>query len=137
MHLCVRLIYIYMQCFLSVMFFPKCSMCLWIFCIVIVVVSGDNIQDMLPENTPSNRFFKHVFTRLDDGDVKSLALVLQKAYLNLCKELHGCPRAEMELEDIFRLKFNDIELSQSKMRRMGLLLQRLFAFDERVESEFE
>ncbi len=82
---------------------------------------------MLPENTPAARFFKYSFTRLDEGDVKSLALVMKNAYADLCAELRGCERAEMELEDLFRLRFNEIEINRSKMSKLGLLLQRLMA----------
>lgn len=81
----------------------------------------------LPENTPVARFFKYSFARLDEGDVKSLALVMRSAYANLCAELRGCERAAMELGDLFRRRFNELEINQGKMSKLGMLLQRLVA----------
>jgi hypothetical protein len=81
----------------------------------------------LPENTPVARFFKYAFVRLDEGDVKSLAIVMKAAFSKLCVELQGCGRAEAELEDLYRRRYNELEISTSKMHKMGFLLQRLVA----------
>jgi hypothetical protein len=85
----------------------------------------------VPENTPVARFFKYAFVRLDEGDVKSLAIVMKNAFTNLCVELKGCGRTEAELEDLYQRRYNELEISISKMRKMGFLLQRLVAGVER------
>ena len=82
---------------------------------------------VLPENTPAARFFKYSFTRLDEGDVRSLALVMKGAFANLCAELSSCERAEAELEDLYRRRFNELEINMGKMSKLGFLLQRLIA----------
>ena len=85
----------------------------------------NSVYDDLPEHTPAARFLKYSFTRLDEGDVKSLALVMKNAYMALCAELHGCGRAAAELEDLFQMRFNELQVSQVKMSKLGMLLRRL------------
>jgi len=105
------------------------SMCL----ISVCLCSGKNhfqlrnsvYDDDLPEHTPAARFLKYSFTRLDEGDVRSLALVMKNAYMALCAELHGCGRAAAELEDLFQMRFNELQVSQVKMSKLGMLLRRL------------
>ena len=79
----------------------------------------------MPENTPVARFFKYAFVRLDEGDVKSLAIVMKTAFENVCTELGGCGRAKADLEDLYRRRHNELQISMSKMNKLGLLLQRL------------
>lgn len=81
----------------------------------------------IPENTPVARFFKYAFVRLDEGDVKSLAIVMKNEFANLCVEVQGCGRAEAELEDLYQRRHNELEISMGKMRKLGFLLQRLVA----------
>ena len=85
------------------------------------------MAEFLPESTPAARFFKYSFARLDDGDVKSLAVVMRKEYVKLCIELYGCERAETELEELYRSRYNEAEINMGKMNKLGLLLQRLVA----------
>jgi hypothetical protein len=80
---------------------------------------------LLPDNTPTERFFKYSFARLDEGDIKSLAIVMKDAYATLCTALYGCHRAEEELDAMYQLRFNELEINSSKMRKLGFLLQRL------------
>lgn len=81
----------------------------------------------LPENSPTAKFFKYSFTRLDEGDVKSLAIVMKDAYATLCAALNGCRQAEEELEEMYQLRFNELEINSKKMRKLGFLFQRLVA----------
>jgi hypothetical protein len=81
----------------------------------------------LPINTPTARFFKKTFSRLDEGDVKSLAIVMKDAYASLCETLNGCDYAKAELWDLFELRFNELDINTNKMRKLGFLLQRLIA----------
>ncbi len=90
-----------------------------------VHLRAGSLPDVLPENTPATRFFKYSFSRLEEGDVKSLASAMKAAYSNLCVELHGCDRAEMELDDLYGRRFNELEINMGKMRKLGFLLQRL------------
>ena len=90
-----------------------------------VHLRSGSLLDVLPENTPATRFFKYSFSRLEEGDVKSLASVMKAAYFNLCVELHGCDRAEMELEDLYSRRYNELEINMGKMQKLGFLLQRL------------
>ena len=83
----------------------------------------------LPEHTPTARFFKYMFARLDDGDVRSLAVVMKGEYTKLCAELEGCEWADFKLRDLYRIRYNEAELNMGKMNKMGLLLQRLVAED--------
>ena len=85
----------------------------------------NSVYDELPDNTPAARFLKYSFTRLDEGDVKSLALVMKNAYMTLCAEMHGCERAAAELEDLFQMRFNELQVNQVKMSKLGMLLRRL------------
>jgi hypothetical protein len=86
----------------------------------------------LPENTPVARFFKYAFSRLDESDVKSLALVMKEAYANLCKEIRGGrERAEMELEDLHMRRYSDLEINMAKMRKLGMIFQRMIAAGSR------
>jgi hypothetical protein len=82
---------------------------------------------LLPDNTPTARFFKYGFARLDEGDIKSLAIVMKDAYATLCTALYGCHRAEEELDAMYQLRFNELEINSGKMRKLGFLLQRLAA----------
>ena len=82
---------------------------------------------MLPENITTTRFFKRSFARLDEGDVKSLALVMKDAYALLCETLLRCHHAEAELEGVYQLRFNELEINTGKMRKLWCLLQRLVA----------
>ena len=106
--------------------------CVLLFAVVCVHCKRFNLREasdlsMLPENTPTARFFKYSFARLDEGDVRSLAVVMKDAYANLCAELRGCERAEAELEDLYRMRYNEMEINMGKMTKLGLLLQRLVA----------
>ena len=83
----------------------------------------------LPEHTPTARFFKYMFARLDDGDVRSLAVVMKGEYTKLCAELEGCEWADFKLRDLYRIRYNEAELNMGKINKMGLLLQRLVAED--------
>lgn len=92
-------------------------------------------QDMLPENTPVDRFFKYAFTKLDEGDVKSLVFVVKDVFLDLCATLRGCERAEVELENLYRRRFNELDIHMAKMRKLGMLFQRLVAYSNDVGTD--
>jgi hypothetical protein len=85
------------------------------------------LNDILPENNPTARFFKQTFTRLDEGDVKSLAIIMKEDYARFCTVLHGCVKAEEELVSTYKIRFNELEINTNKMRKLGFLFQRLFA----------
>ena len=113
-------------CVMMIRPFFICLVCL--LCIECKISKLRDVSDnMLPNNTPAARFFKTMFSRLDEGDVKSLAIVMKGAYASLCVTLNGCDHAEAELEDLFQLRFNELEINTSKMRKLGFLLQRLTA----------
>jgi hypothetical protein len=101
----------------------------WVICVESKLPHLREASDMslLPENTPTARFFKYSFARLDEGDVKSLAIVMKDAYAGLCAALYGCHHAERELEEMYQLRFNELEINSSKMRKLGFLFQRLAA----------
>jgi hypothetical protein len=82
-------------------------------------------MSLLPENTPVTRFFKYSFHRLDESDVRTLALVMKDVYAKLCVELNGCDRAEIELEDLYTRRHNELRINMYKMTKLGLLIQRL------------
>jgi hypothetical protein len=104
-------------------------------CFVLVCL-GDVADDFpLPENTPVSKFFKYSFTRLDEGDARSLAMVMKDAYLNLCKTLHGCREAEFGLEDLYQRRHTELQINVNKMRKLGSLLQRLVAAGRPPEDE--
>ena len=70
--------------------------------------------------------------------MRSLALVMREAYTNLCKELRGgMQRAEMELEDLHMRRYNDLEVSMSKMRKLGMIFQRLIAVGSSEEIPYK
>ena len=98
---------------------------LLISCLVVVCLGVDDFP--LPENTPVSKFFKYSFTRLDEGDARSLAMVMKDAYLDLCKTLHGCRDAEFGLEDLFQRRNTELQINVNKMRKLGLLFRRLVA----------
>lgn len=83
--------------------------------------------EMFPESTPVARFFKYSFARLDEGDAKSLAIVMKGAYHDLCAALHGCDRAKVKLEEMYELRFNELQITFDKMRKLGFLFQRLIS----------
>jgi hypothetical protein len=98
------------------------------FCFQLLVMTcACELKDILPENNPTARFFKQSFTRLDEGDVRSLAIVMKDAYARFCIALHGCEKAEAELRSTYQLRFNELEINTNKMRKLGFLFQRLFA----------
>ena len=84
-----------------------------------------NDMSLLPENTPITRFFKYSFHRLDESDVRTLAFVMKDVYAKLCVELNGCDRAEIELEDLYTRRHNELRINMYKMTKLGLLFQRL------------
>jgi hypothetical protein len=96
------------------------------FCVFFLAVAAD-MSAVLPENTPTDRFFKYSFTRIDGGDVKSLSILMKEVYLNLCTTLGGCRRTEALLEDLYQRRYVELEINMSKMRKLGLLFQRLIA----------
>ena len=84
-----------------------------------------NDMSLLPENTPVTRFFKYSFHRLDESDVRTLALVMKDVYAKLCIEVNGCDRAEIELEDLYMRRHNELRINMYKMTKLGFLIQRL------------
>ena len=82
-------------------------------------------MSLLPENTPVTRFFKYSFHRLDESDVRTLALVMKDVYAKLCIEVNGCDRAEIELEDLYMRRHNELRINMYKMTKLGFLIQRL------------
>jgi hypothetical protein len=52
---------------------------------------------------------------------------MKDAYASLCETLNGCDYAKAELWDLFELRFNELDINTSKMRKLGFLLQRLIA----------
>lgn len=99
--------------------------CLIISC-CLVLCQGSDMSD-LPEHTPIAKFFKYSFARLDEGDVKSLAIVMRDAYLDLCLAMKGCRRAENGLEDLFQRRFIELKINMNKMQKLGMVFQRLIA----------
>lgn len=89
----------------------------------------------LPENTPIARFFKQSFNRIDEGDVKSLAIVMRGAYLELCLAMKGCRHAEAGLEDLFQRRFIELKINMNRMQKLGMVLQRLVLADSPPDVE--
>jgi hypothetical protein len=103
-----------------------------VLCVLCIECKRFNLREVsdmaqFPENTPASRFFKQAFARLDEGDVKSLAIVMKEAYLKLCTTLYGCNHVEAELEELYQLRYNELEINSNKMRKLGFLFQRLVA----------
>jgi hypothetical protein len=91
----------------------------------IIIRDENDVSLLFPEKTPATQFLKYSFHRLDDGDVRTLALVMRKQYAKLCIELNGRDRAEKELEDIYTRRYNEILVLVYKMQKLGLLIKRL------------
>jgi hypothetical protein len=97
---------------------------------VINLKDGSDLESF-PANTPAARFLKYSFARLDEGDAKSLSIVMRDAFRDLCVALHGCDRAKAELEGMFQRRFNELEINYNKMRKLGFLFRYLVsAVDE-------
>ena len=95
-------------------------------CQVIDLREGSDLSSF-PENTAAARFLKYSFARLDEGDVKSLSIVMRAAFRDLCVALHGCDRAKSELEGIYEHRFNELEINYNKMRKLGFLFRMLIS----------
>ena len=99
-------------------------------CQVINLRDGSDLSSF-PENTTASRFLKYSFARLDEGDAKSLSIVMRGAFRDLCVALHGCDRAKAELEGMYERRFNELEINYNKMRKLGFLFRMLVsAVDE-------
>lgn len=97
-----------------------------VYCQIMHLRDGPEMS-FLPENTPVSRFFKYSFARLDEGDAKSLAIVMKGAYHDLCAAVHGCDRAKAELEEMYERRFNELQISFDKMRKLGFLFRMLLS----------
>ena len=105
-------------------------------CLALVRCQVINLRDCsdlssFPENTQATRFLKYSFARLDEGDAKSLSIMMRDAFRDLCVALHGCDRAKAELEGMYERRFNELEINYNKMRKLGFLFRYLVsAVDE-------
>ena len=106
---------------------------IFISCSVMLCLGDVSDFALLPENTPVAKFFKYSFTRLDEGDVKSLAIVMKDAYLNLCQTLEGCRDAEYGLEDLYQRRNTELQINVNKMRKLGMLFRRLVVLGRPVK----
>lgn len=84
-----------------------------------------DISEVLPEHTAVDRFFKNSFNHIDRGDVQSLSMKMMDAYSDLCRAMHGCREAASRLGDLYQRRYVDLEMSMGKMRKLGMVLQRL------------
>jgi hypothetical protein len=82
---------------------------------------------LLPENTAVDKFFKYSFNHLERGDARSLSMAMMDAYLNLCRAMHGCRQAGMELGELYQRRYVDLKINMDKMQKLGMILQRLIS----------
>ena len=69
-------------------------------------------------------FFKLVHSRMDSGaDVRALAVGLLPLYMQLCTGLG--PECNTLVEELFRVRYNELQLESDRMDRLHLVLRRL------------
>ena len=76
-----------------------------------------------------SRFMKTVYAEINSGDTKSLAARFGPEFDALC-EAHGFERVSSEIAALHEMRTNDLELSLDNMKKMRILFQRLFAFED-------
>ena len=71
-----------------------------------------------------NGFMKTAYARIEEADIKSLTANMLDSYAELCDKF-GASVVSAELRSLYESQSADLEISLSRMRKLGGLLRHL------------